>query len=72
MFKERTGLAPGQYLQKIRITSAMYLLRNTEMPVKNIAFECGFKTSEYFCTVFLDATGMSPGKYREANLVSEA
>jgi AraC-like DNA-binding protein len=72
MFKERTGLAPGQYLQKIRITSAMFLLRNTEMPVKNIAFECGFKTSEYFCTVFLDATGMSPGKYREANLVSEA
>lgn len=65
MFKKNTGLAPAQYLQKQRIHSSMYYLRNSSLPIKNIAFECGFKTPEYFCSVFLSFSGMSPGAYRQ-------
>lgn len=65
MFKKNTGLAPAQYLQRQRIHSSMYYLRNSTLPVKNIAFECGFKTAEYFCSVFLAFSGMSPGAYRQ-------
>lgn len=64
MFRKNTGLAPAQYLQQLRLHSSMYYLRNTSLPVKNVAFECGFKTPEYFCAVFQSAAGMSPGAYR--------
>lgn len=64
MFRKNTGMAPAQYLQQLRLHSSMYYLRNTTLPVKNVAFECGFKTPEYFCAVFQGALGMSPGAYR--------
>lgn len=63
-FREKTGMPPAQYLQQLRIHSSMYFLRNTALPVKNIAIDCGFRTSEYFCTVFQEIMGMSPGTYR--------
>lgn len=63
-FREKTGMPPAQYLQQLRIHSSMYFLRNTALPVKNIAIDCGFRTSEYFCTVFQEIMGMSPGSYR--------
>ena len=67
MFRKNTGMAPAQYLQQLRIHSSMYFLRNSSLPVKNIALDCGFSTSEYFCTVFQEAVGMSPGAYRNAH-----
>lgn len=67
MFRKNTGIAPAQYLQQLRIHMSMYLLRNTNAPIKNIAADSGFKTPEYFCAVFQEATGMTPKEYRSAN-----
>lgn len=67
MFRKNTGIAPAQYLQQLRIHMSMYLLRNTNAPIKNIAVDSGFKTPEYFCAVFQEATGMTPKEYRSAN-----
>lgn len=67
MFRKNTGMAPAQYLQQLRIHMSMYLLRNTNAPIKNIAVDSGFKTPEYFCAVFQEATGMTPKEYRSAN-----
>lgn len=72
MFRKNTGMAPAQYLQQLRIHSSMYFLRNSSLPVKNIALDCGFSTSEYFCTVFQQAVGMSPGAYRNAHAEKQA
>lgn len=67
-FRKNTGMPPAQYLQQLRIHSSMYFLRNTALPIKNIALDCGFKTSEYYCTVFQESIGMSPGAYRMSTL----
>lgn len=64
MFRKHTGMPPAQYLQQLRLNSSKYFLRNTTLPVKNIAFECGFSTSEYFCNVFQEMNGITPGAYR--------
>ena len=42
-------------------------LRNTSLPIKNVAVDSGFKTSEYFCSVFQETVGMTPRAYRAAN-----
>lgn len=67
MFRKNTGIAPAQYLQQLRIHMSMYLLRNTNAPIKNIAVDSGFKTPEYFCAVFQESTGITPKEYRSAN-----
>lgn len=67
MFRKNTGMAPAQYLQQLRIHMSMYLLRNTSSPIKNVAVDSGFKTSEYFCSVFQETVGMTPRAYRAAN-----
>ena len=67
MFKKNTGMAPAQYLQQLRIHSSMYFLRNTTLPVKNVALDCGFSTPEYFSAAFQESVGMSPGAYRAAH-----
>lgn len=67
MFRKNTGIAPAQYLQQLRIHMSMYLLRNTNAPIKNIAVDSGFKTPEYFCAVFQESTGITPKEYRSGN-----
>ncbi|MBU5348306.1 helix-turn-helix domain-containing protein [Paenibacillus lautus] len=66
LFKEHTGISPIQYLNKIRIDHAKLLLRNTALPVKQIAEESGFSDSFYFSRLFHKVTGMSPRDFRNS------
>ncbi len=72
IFRKNTGMPPAQYLQQLRIHSSMYFLRNSTLPVKNIALDCGFSTPEYYCTVFQETVGMSPGTYRNTHIIQDA
>jgi len=64
VFKAYTGFAPAQYLQEIRIQHAKELLTNTNLNIKEIAFESGFENPEYFFTAFKNKTGYTPIQYR--------
>ena len=63
-FKNYTGMPPGAYIRTIRISQAKELLTNTDMSVKEIAFECGFKNADYFCVAFRKNVGMSATEFR--------
>ena len=41
------------------------MLKNTDKPVAEIAFETGFASSRYFSTAFKVATGYTPTAYRK-------
>ena len=41
------------------------LLQENELPVTQIAEQCGFNDSNYFSTVFKRVKGMTPQKYRK-------
>lgn len=60
LFSLHLNLSPLDYLSQIRINKSIELLRNTEMPVKEICFTCGFKSPQYFSRVFRQQVGMSP------------
>lgn len=64
VFKKRTGCTPMEYLTRLRIERAKTLLRVTQNKVIDIAFGCGFGSSQYFANVFRSATGMTPSEYR--------
>lgn len=65
ILKQLTGYAPGQYLQRVRFDRACELLRNTELSITEIAFECGYSSSQYFSESFRKQSRMAPSEYRE-------
>ena len=64
-FRDRTGLAPLEYLIRIRLKKASILLHNPELDLAEIADMTGFSDSNYFCRLFRKHFGISPGKYRK-------
>jgi len=62
--KQACGQPFATLLRDYRLERALVLLRTTERPVTEIAFECWVQDSNYFSTVFLKAFGLSPRTYR--------
>ncbi len=65
VFQKLTGSSPMEYLFRIRMEHAKTLLRETERKIIDIAFECGYGTSQYFANTFKQATGITPSQYRK-------
>ena len=63
-FKEAFGLPPHRYLLTRRIERAQALLRDTDLPITDIAFQTGWKSLGTFGRIFRDITGASPGGVR--------
>lgn len=65
LFKQNTGEAFSRYLSKVRLgMKVMALLSNTDKPIDQIAYECGFKSTSYFSYAFKKEFLVSPLKYR--------
>ena len=63
-FKEYTGFSPSRYILEMRIQRSKQLLCSTELNSQQIAYDCGFESSGYFCMVFRKNVGTSPLEYR--------
>ena len=63
-FKEAFGVPPHRYLLTRRIERASALLRDTDLPVTEIAFRTGWNSLGTFGRTFRDVTGESPSKLR--------
>lgn len=63
-FKEAFGVPPHRYLLTRRIERAMALLRDTDLPVTEVAFQAGWQSLGTFGRTFRDVTGESPGDFR--------
>jgi transcriptional regulator GlxA family with amidase domain len=63
-FKEAFGVPPHRYLLTRRIERATALLRDTALPITEVAFQTGWKSLGTFGRTFRDVTGESPGDFR--------
>ena len=63
-FKDAFGVPPHRYLLTRRIEKASSLLRDTDQPIIDIAFQTGWKSLGTFGRTFRDITGESPGELR--------
>jgi len=66
IFKEQTELNFTQYLNNMRIEKSKSLLKNSRIPLIDIAGMVGYEDQSYFSKVFKKITGNSPGKYRDS------
>lgn len=65
-FKTAFGVPPHRYLLSRRIERAKAMLRDTEEPVTEIAFQTGWASLGTFGRVFHDITGENPSEHRSS------
>ena len=63
-FKAEIGATPIEYLTDIRMSRAQELLKQTELPIGEIAIKCGYDNIYYFSKSFRKNAGLSPKEYR--------
>ena len=66
-FQSCLHISPVAYLLGFRIEMAEQLLQNSGMTIEAIGFECGFSSASYFCKMFQQHTGMTPGQFRKSS-----
>jgi len=62
--RKLVNVPPAEYLVRQRLKAAAKRLSETESSVTEIAFQCGFQSSQYFAKVFRERLGHSPSEHR--------
>ena len=64
-FVEEAGITPREFVERARIDAARNLLEAGELPLKSVAYDCGFGDPDRMRAVFSRRVGVSPAAYRE-------
>ncbi|MFL1676000.1 effector binding domain-containing protein [Paenibacillus dendritiformis] len=68
MFRAISGFTVQEYIRKRRLSEAAQMLRSTGQSILEIALAYQYKSQESFTRAFENCFGISPGKYRKAEL----
>ena len=64
IFQNNLNMSPQKFLIEFRITKAAELLYNTDLPIGNIAYSCGYSDPLAFSKAFKKIKGVSPKEFR--------
>lgn len=64
-FTETTGLAPIEYVQRLRVEDAKRRLERTDAPIDEVGWRVGYEDAAFFRRLFKRMTGLTPGAYRK-------
>ena len=64
VFCREVGISPAKFVEKVRIEAARNLVLQTDMPVENIAVNCGFNNTEQMRRAFYRTLNVNPHEYR--------
>jgi transcriptional regulator GlxA family with amidase domain len=67
-FARSTGISPHRWLMQRRVDVAKDLLLTTDSSLVEISLKCGFSDQSDFTRVFAEATGETPGRWRQIQL----
>lgn len=65
VYKSETGEGLGDYLIRIRMEKALYMLKHTNKKIYEITTELGYQNPQYFSKMFRKFYGMAPHEYRD-------
>ncbi|CAH1194489.1 HTH-type transcriptional activator RhaR [Paenibacillus auburnensis] len=65
VYKAETGEGLGDYIIRMRMERALYLLKNTNKKIYEITTELGYQNPQYFSKMFKKHYGMTPNEFRD-------
>lgn len=65
IYKSETGESLGDYIIRMRMERAVYLLKSTNKKIYEITTELGYQNPQYFSKIFRKYYGMTPNEYRD-------
>jgi len=66
--KAATGLSTSIYIRSVRLNASIFLLKNSDYTISEIAYEVGFKNPSYFSKLFTDKFGITPSHYKKTKI----
>ncbi|MFT3737853.1 MAG: two-component regulator propeller domain-containing protein [Breznakibacter sp.] len=63
--KQISGYSPNEFIQLIRMKKAAFLIKNSNIPIADIALRVGFNDSNYFSKCFKSHYGVPPSTYQK-------
>ena len=63
-FSQQFGVTISGYLRNLRLQNGLELLRETTLPIAEIAWSSGFSSADYFGKVVYAVTGKQPFAHR--------
>lgn len=72
VFSILAGISFGEYIRKRRLSYAVYLLKETDMKIIDIAFQTGYESSDAFSSSFKRLYGYTPSDFRKHPLTLPA
>ncbi len=67
LYKLETGEGISDYLYRLRMERAAYLVKHSDLKIYEITAEVGYQNAPYFIKVFRKHYGMTPQEYRLAH-----
>jgi len=64
-FTSVTRISPNVYIARYRLNKAEELLRDSRNTISDVSEMCGFRTSNYFATLFKKEKGVTPREFRK-------
>lgn len=64
LFRQLVGISFREHLCRTRVEESKRLLLSTDYSLANIAIAMGFPDQSYYCKVFKQFIGVTPGKFR--------
>jgi AraC-like DNA-binding protein len=65
VIKSKTGKPVGTWIIEKTISEAKSLLQNTDVPIKEVAYQLGFAESTHFSNYFKKYTDLTPASFRK-------
>jgi hypothetical protein len=64
-FRQATGMSSHAYVTGRRVAKARAALADGRHGLAQVALDCGFSSQAHLTTVFGQAVGLTPGRYRQ-------
>ncbi len=71
LFAKETGVTIRRFIINAKVTTAQNLLRYSDFSYLDISLALGFSTQSAFISVFKEATGVTPKKYRDMHYLND-
>lgn len=68
-FSKHIGTSPLQYLNQRRIHTARYLLRSTDLSIREVGAAVGIENTTHFINLFKKSAGITPLQFRQTSVL---